>query len=211
MTQYFLSLPHDSAAEKTMADIDPAELEGLPRLELSDRSYADLEMLATGAYSPLQGFVGEADYLSIIEHLRLADGTAVGVAGELLPKLLETSDLPARTVAVELDLDALTDSATHQGVAIEVPAYDDLQVSVDDVTVEDSDVDEQVEALRERFATLKVVGIDRDPEAIALASARLARFGDRFVSYRTRFDGVTEALEDLMEQGKAGKVVLSWN
>ncbi|MVN88955.1 sulfate adenylyltransferase [Deinococcus sp. HMF7620] len=56
-------------------DFDPAELAGLPRLALSDRSAADLEMLATGAYSPLTGFVGEADYLSIIERLRLADGT----------------------------------------------------------------------------------------------------------------------------------------
>ena len=27
MTQYFLSLPHDSAAEPTMADMDPAELQ----------------------------------------------------------------------------------------------------------------------------------------------------------------------------------------
>ncbi|TDE85338.1 sulfate adenylyltransferase [Deinococcus sp. S9] len=56
-------------------DFDPAELQGLPRLELSDRSFADLEMLATGAYSPLTGFLGEADYLSVIERMRLADGT----------------------------------------------------------------------------------------------------------------------------------------
>ncbi|GAA4022165.1 sulfate adenylyltransferase [Deinococcus rubellus] len=51
------------------------ELGLLPRLELSGRSYADLEMIATGAYSPLTGFLGERDYLSVIEHLRLADGT----------------------------------------------------------------------------------------------------------------------------------------
>ena len=56
-------------------DFDPAELVGLPRLEISEGSLADLEMLATGAYSPLTGFVNEADYLSIVEHLRLADGT----------------------------------------------------------------------------------------------------------------------------------------
>ena len=56
-------------------DFDPAEFAGRPRLELGSRSLADLEMIATGAYSPLTGFVGEADYLSIIEHLRLADGT----------------------------------------------------------------------------------------------------------------------------------------
>ncbi|MEW6421179.1 MAG: sulfate adenylyltransferase [Deinococcota bacterium] len=56
-------------------DFDPAELRGLPQLELSDRSSADLELLATGAYSPLTGFLGEADYLSVIEHMRLTDGT----------------------------------------------------------------------------------------------------------------------------------------
>ncbi|MBB5232659.1 sulfate adenylyltransferase [Deinococcus budaensis] len=56
-------------------DFDLAELTGLPRLELSDRAFADLEMLATGAYSPLTGFLGEAEYLSVIEHMRLADGT----------------------------------------------------------------------------------------------------------------------------------------
>ena len=56
-------------------DFDPAELAGLPRLALSPRSFADLEMIATGAYSPLGGFLGEADYRSVLEHLRLADGT----------------------------------------------------------------------------------------------------------------------------------------
>ena len=55
--------------------VDPAEYAGRPRLEIGDRTHADLEMLATGAYSPLTGFVNEADYLSVIEHLRLADGT----------------------------------------------------------------------------------------------------------------------------------------
>ncbi|MFC4637138.1 sulfate adenylyltransferase [Deinococcus hohokamensis] len=56
-------------------DFDPAELRDLPRLALSERGAADLELLATGAYSPLRGFVAQADYLSIIGRMRLADGT----------------------------------------------------------------------------------------------------------------------------------------
>jgi trigger factor len=42
---------------------------------------------------------------------------------------------------------------------ITLPAYDDLTAQVDDVAVSDDDVDEQVAALRERFATL--VDVDR--------------------------------------------------
>ncbi|MGZ8625714.1 MAG: 16S rRNA (cytosine(1402)-N(4))-methyltransferase RsmH, partial [Actinomycetota bacterium] len=33
----------------------------------------------------------------------------------------------------------------------------------------------------------RLVGVDRDPDAIELARARLARFGDRFTAVRTRF------------------------
>ena len=53
----------------------PGELSGLPTLELSERAAADLEMIATGAYSPLSGFLNRADYESVVERLRLADGT----------------------------------------------------------------------------------------------------------------------------------------
>ncbi|ULH16435.1 sulfate adenylyltransferase [Deinococcus sp. KNUC1210] len=51
------------------------ETRGLPTLELSDRAHADLEMIATGAYSPLTGFLNSADYASVIERMRLANGT----------------------------------------------------------------------------------------------------------------------------------------
>jgi sulfate adenylyltransferase len=51
------------------------ELEAAPSLRLDARELADLELLATGAASPLTGFVGSADYRSILERLRLADDT----------------------------------------------------------------------------------------------------------------------------------------
>ncbi|HIW96552.1 MAG TPA: 16S rRNA (cytosine(1402)-N(4))-methyltransferase RsmH [Candidatus Corynebacterium gallistercoris] len=57
------------------------------------------------------------------------------------------------------------------------------------------------EAFLEAFPNAVVVGLDRDPYALEEANARLERFGSRFCSYRTRFDGISEALEDLLEQG----------
>ena len=54
---------------------DPQEFTALVALELSASQYADLELIATGVYSPLTGFLGQADYLSVIEQMRLADGT----------------------------------------------------------------------------------------------------------------------------------------
>ncbi len=47
----------------------------LPRLVLDAREAADLDLVATGAASPLTGFLGLRDYRSVLERLRLADGT----------------------------------------------------------------------------------------------------------------------------------------
>jgi sulfate adenylyltransferase len=46
----------------------------LPSLQLSPRSLCDLELLATGAFSPLDRFMGQADYLRVLEDMRLATG-----------------------------------------------------------------------------------------------------------------------------------------
>ena len=47
----------------------------LPSIQLSQRSLCDLELLAVGAFSPLRGFMGQSDYASVLEKMRLADGT----------------------------------------------------------------------------------------------------------------------------------------
>src|SRR5258705_4558775 len=47
----------------------------LPSLILSSREASDLELIAIGAYSPIDGFMGKADYESVRDNLRLADGT----------------------------------------------------------------------------------------------------------------------------------------
>ena len=52
------------------------------------------------------------------------------------------------------------------------------------------------EGALERFDELTVIGIDRDPQAIALASARLERFGSRFRAVHTTYDRIDEAVAE---------------
>jgi sulfate adenylyltransferase len=47
----------------------------LPDVRLSQRSLHDLELLAVGAFSPLDRFMGKADYERVMDEMRLADGT----------------------------------------------------------------------------------------------------------------------------------------
>ena len=46
----------------------------LPSIQLSEREICDLEMLATGAFSPLQTFMNRADFKSVVSEMRLANG-----------------------------------------------------------------------------------------------------------------------------------------
>ena len=46
----------------------------LPSLQLSERSVCDLELLATGAFSPLGRFLGREDYQRVLDEMRLTSG-----------------------------------------------------------------------------------------------------------------------------------------
>ena len=64
------------------------------------------------------------------------------------------------------------------------------------------------EAFLEMFPSLRVLGIDRDREAIDHASARLEPFGDRFVAFHGRYDQIAEALDSLRAGRTAQGVLL---
>jgi sulfate adenylyltransferase len=49
--------------------------QGLPRLRISSRETSDLIMLGIGAFTPLDGFMGQADWLGVCDQYQRADGT----------------------------------------------------------------------------------------------------------------------------------------
>ena len=53
------------------------------------------------------------------------------------------------------------------------------------------------EAVLQRLDAVRVVGIDRDPEALRRASERLAPFGDRFTGVHAVYDELSDVLADL--------------
>ncbi|MGH3016061.1 MAG: sulfate adenylyltransferase, partial [Gaiellaceae bacterium] len=68
----------------------PADLDSLEVVTLTSRELSDLDMLASGALSPLRGFMGKEDYESVVESMRLADDLPWA-----LPVCLAVKEAPA--------------------------------------------------------------------------------------------------------------------
>ncbi len=68
----------------------------LPSWNLTPRQVCDLELLLNGGFSPLRGFLTKADYESVVQTMRLADGTVW-------------------PIPVMLDVDAQFADALHRG------------------------------------------------------------------------------------------------
>jgi len=50
------------------------EVGSLPVVDMDSRTTSDFELLANGGFSPLNGFMGEATYRSVVDRMHLADG-----------------------------------------------------------------------------------------------------------------------------------------
>ena len=75
-----LIAPHGGVLKELY--LPPAEAEALklrsarlPGVDLDTRQLCDLELLLSGAFSPLEGVLGRNDYNGVVQDMRLADGT----------------------------------------------------------------------------------------------------------------------------------------
>ena len=72
-TEAHLIAPHGGELVERAGE-RPADLESLETVRLTSRELSDLDMLASGALSPLDGFMGREDYEAVVESMRLASG-----------------------------------------------------------------------------------------------------------------------------------------
>src|SRR3972149_4141882 len=73
------SIPHGGVLVNRIAPKEQRpELErkaaGLPKIAINAREQSDLDLIAVGAYSPIEGFMGRKDYESVRDTMRLANG-----------------------------------------------------------------------------------------------------------------------------------------
>lgn len=70
-----------------------------PRIRLTPREVSDLEMIGSGALSPLTGFLGQRDYRSVLSEMRLASGLVWA-----LPVTLSVSRERADAIALDTEV-----------------------------------------------------------------------------------------------------------
>jgi sulfate adenylyltransferase len=86
-----------------------------PSWDLTPRQLCDVELLLSGAFSPLRGFLGSADLASVCADMRLSDGTLWPIPVTLdVPDELATRVGPAASVALR-DPEGVMLAALHVG------------------------------------------------------------------------------------------------
>ncbi len=90
--------PHGGALVNRYLDGEQAEslkeeARGLPVVPLNPRQLSDAHLIAQGAFSPLDGFLGHEDYMSVVNEMRLSNGVPWTIPVTLASDTLTTSDL----------------------------------------------------------------------------------------------------------------------
>ncbi|MNW32395.1 Sulfate adenylyltransferase [compost metagenome] len=71
------------------------EAKGLKSLRINTWTISDLDLIGVGAFSPLTGFLNEEDYHSVVDRMRLADGTVWSI-----PITLSISEEEAKNLTI---------------------------------------------------------------------------------------------------------------
>ena len=91
-----LYVSYDSAQKLKLEAAD------LPSWDLTPRQICDLDLLMNGGFNPLKGFLSEADYLSVVNNMRLEDGSlwpmpiTLDVSQEFADQIETGSDIALR-------------------------------------------------------------------------------------------------------------------
>ena len=75
----------------------------LPKIKLDDKNISDLEMIASGAMSPLKGFMIQKEYNSVIETMRLSNGTVWSIPITLAVNKNRIDQLKGKNQAALID------------------------------------------------------------------------------------------------------------
>ena len=89
----------------------------LPEIVLNDRQLCDFELLATGAFSPLEGFMTRSDYESVLDRMRLQNGILWSI-----PICLDIS----RTIANRLEVGQSVAIRDKEGFLLAVMHIEDI-------------------------------------------------------------------------------------
>ncbi len=127
-----LNLPHGGKLINLILDEESCKLQqqeslAMPSWDLSERQLCDIELLLNGGFSPLTGFMNQADYQSVLKNMRLTDGT-------LFP------------MPICLDVNAALAQNSTQGDKIALRDAEGVVIAI--LTVEDTwKIDKKAEAL----------------------------------------------------------------
>lgn len=68
--------PHGGKLIERFIDKAPADVDNLVKIELSEEKQMDVEQIAIGTFSPLEGFMIEKDFKAVLNNMRLDSGVA---------------------------------------------------------------------------------------------------------------------------------------
>jgi len=113
-----------------------AEANTLKSITINTWAISDLDLIAVGAFSPLTGFMNEADYQSVVKDMRLANGTVWSIPITLAVEEAKASEFSVGERAALVGEDGVTYaiisidsiySVDHKVEAVNVFKTDDLE------------------------------------------------------------------------------------